>query len=69
MESTSELIGKKLNESYIKRDTNGALVLAIEKRGKPIYINPDGSTVLENDDTFLAIGNEGQIALLRKLAK
>jgi voltage-gated potassium channel len=66
---SSKLIGKKLNESYIKRDTNGALVLAIEKEAQSILINPDGQTILEKNDTFLAIGNDKQIALLRKLMK
>lgn len=69
LEPSSKLIGKKLNESYIKRDTNGALVLAIEKKGQSILINPDAQTILEENDMFLAIGNDSQITLLRKLMK
>ena len=66
---TSKLVGKSLNRSYIKRDTNGAMILAIEKPGKPVIINPPGETVLEAHDIFLAIGNDEQIALLKELLK
>lgn len=69
LEETSKLVGKKLNESYIKRDTNGALILGIEKPGQSPNINPDGETLLKAGDTLLAIGTEAQIALLKQLVR
>ena len=63
----SKLVGKKLNESYIKRDTNGAMVLAIEKKENNITVNPAGDTLLEPNDIFLSIGNDDQIKALKKL--
>jgi voltage-gated potassium channel len=64
----NRLSGKRLDESYIKRDTDGAMVLGIQKPGKPLTINPPGSTVLEENDTLIAIGNDDQLSRLRELA-
>ncbi len=66
---SSALAGKRLSESYIKRDTNGAMVLAVEKQGQPVVVNPPGDTVLSGNDVLLVIGNDMQIALLQKMAK
>jgi voltage-gated potassium channel len=66
---SSSLRGVRLDHSYIKRDTNGAMVLAIEKKGQPVLINPPGETVLETGDLLLVIGNDEQLALLNKLAR
>lgn len=64
----SSLVGKRLDESYIKRDTKGCLIVGIEKNGK-MTINPSGNTVLEKDDDLLALGTDEQLLLLNKLAQ
>ncbi len=63
----SRLCGRRLDESYIKHDTGGALVLAINKPGHPTIINPPGETELECKDTLFAIGNDEQLAALSEL--
>jgi len=64
---SSSLHGVRLDHSYIKRDTRGAMVLAIEKTGAPALINPPGATLLEAGDVLLVIGSDEQLALLNKL--
>ena len=64
----SRLSGKRLDESYIRRDTDGAMVLGIEKQGQPPMINPPGSTLLLENDTLIAIGNDDQLSRLQDLA-
>jgi len=66
---SSALAGKQLSESYIKRDTKGALVLAVEKPGQPVVVNPPGDITLAGNDVLLVIGNDAQIALLQKMAR
>ncbi len=41
IKETSSLAGKRLDESYIKRDTNGALVIGMQKSDE-MQINPPG---------------------------
>jgi len=65
----STLIGKRLDESYIKRDTKGALIVGIEKKGQGMIINPPGFTVLEEGDNLLSLGSDEQLNLLKKLVK
>jgi voltage-gated potassium channel len=65
---TSKLSGVRLDKSYIKRDTNGALVLGIEKPSTGMVINPSGGTSLEPGDIMLVIGNDEQINALQKIA-
>ncbi len=63
----SNLVGKRLDESFIKRDTNGAMVLGIEKVGHKMLLNPHGSTILQENDMLLSIGTEEQLNALKKL--
>jgi len=64
----SHLVGLKLEESFIKRDTHGALVLGIQKAGQAMLINPPGTTVLQPEDVLLVIGIDEQISILKKMA-
>lgn len=64
----SHLDGLKLEESFIKRDTHGALVLGIQKPGQAMMINPPGSTVLQPEDVLFVIGTDEQISILKKMA-
>ncbi len=68
IQKSSDLVGKRLDESYIKWYTNGGLVIGIEKDSQMI-INPPGYTVLEADDIILALGNDEQMRLLHKIVK
>ncbi len=65
----SSLIGKRLDQSYIKHDTGGALVLGTEKIDDRMVINPPGATVLEENDVILALGNDDQLYKLKRLTK
>ena len=65
----SSLVGKRLDESYIKHDTGGALVLGIEKQDERMIINPAGATVFEGNDVILALGNDDQLYKLKRLTK
>ena len=60
----SSLSGKSINETEIRRET-GTLVVGIrkEQNGKITY-NPSPSTVLEDNDTLLVLGDEESIAKL-----
>lgn len=69
MTESSPLAGKRLDQSYIKRDTHGALILGIQKPGQPIVINPPGNTVLEPGDVLIVLGNDDQLKLLRDMIK
>jgi voltage-gated potassium channel len=64
----SHLDGLKLEESFIKRDTHGALVLGIQKVGQAMLINPPGSVVLQSEDVLFVIGTDEQITILKKMA-
>ena len=63
----SKLLGKRLDESHIKRDSGGAMVLGIQKRGQRMAINPHGSTTLDDGDLLLVIGNDKQLVKLGQL--
>ncbi len=65
----SKLKDKRLDESYIKRDTQGALIVGIEKKDQGMIINPPGYTVLEAGDSLLSLGSEEQLNLLKNLVK
>ena len=67
IQKNSKLTGKRLDESYIKRDTQGALIVGIEKKDQGMIINPQGYTVLEEGDSLLSLGGEEQLRLLKEL--
>jgi voltage-gated potassium channel len=64
----SHLDGLKLEESFIKRDTHGAMVLGIQKPGQAMMINPPGSAILQSADVLFVIGTDEQISILKKMA-
>jgi voltage-gated potassium channel len=64
----SRLDGLHLDESFIKRDTHGALVLGMQKSGKAMLVNPPGNTLLECDDILMVIGTHDQIEIVKKMA-
>ena len=66
----SSLVNKKLNQSNIKSETNGAMVLSIKKKGEDaMIINPPGEIVLKEGDILVVLGNELQINNLKKIAE
>ncbi len=69
LSDSSSLEGKRLDRSYIKRDTKGALVLGIDKPGQNLLINPPGDTRLQAGDFLLAIGNDEQLGILQDMVK
>ncbi|NPV65422.1 MAG: potassium channel family protein [Methanobacteriaceae archaeon] len=67
IEEGSELIGKSLGEILLGTRT-GMRIIAI-RRGESWIYGPDRNTVLAEEDTLIAKGNEAGAELLRKLAK
>lgn len=65
----SLLVNKQLNQSNIKQETEGAMVMAIKKKGKKMIINPPGNMVLESEDILVALGNNAQLVRLREIAE
>jgi len=65
----SSLENKQLRESNIKSETDGAMVIGINKKGKKIVVNPPGNTLLEDNDILYVLGNESQIEKLKQLAE
>lgn len=64
--SSSNLIGKKIKESGIKKET-GSLVVAIRRKEK-LLLNPEADEVIMEDDFLIAIGSSQQLSKLEKLA-
>jgi len=64
----SSLEKKRLRESNIKSETDGAMVIGIHKKGNKIIVNPPGNTLLEEEDILYVIGNDSQIEKLKELA-
>lgn len=68
LSKSSSLLGKMLKESNIREATNGALVVGICKDAVTMDINPPGTTILEEGNILLAIGNNEQLQALQTLA-
>jgi voltage-gated potassium channel len=64
----SRLNGKKLNESNIRLETDGAMVIGIGDPLEKMEINPSGETRLKSGQILLTIGTSVQLDALRKLA-
>lgn len=64
--SGSQLVGKTLKVSNIKRDS-GTMVVAI-KRNEEIITNPDADDMIQNGDLLIAIGTRVQLAKLEEMA-
>jgi len=69
IQPASRLIGKKLNESNIRVETKGAMVVGISKQNQKMEFNPSGDAVLENRDILLAIGNQLQLKALQQISE
>lgn len=68
LQKGSLFVNKKLRESNIKAETEGAMVIGIKKGAGEIIINPPGETLLEEKLTLYVIGNNAQIEKLNDLA-
>ena len=64
----SPLAGGTLRDSHI-RDRTGALVLAVRAIDGTFVTNPDPETVLGEGEMLIAIGTEGQLSQLDRLAR
>lgn len=62
----SELIGKTLIDSPIRRDLDIIIVAIYKKDGTFIY-NPKSSAMLQQNDKLIAIGEEVKLEMLTKL--
>ena len=70
IEKKSHLVNKKLNESNIKSETDGAMVVGIKKfQNKEMIVNPPGEMMLEEGDVLVALGNNAQIDKLTELSQ
>ncbi len=65
---SSKLVGKKLQDSNIRKLTGGALVVGMCKNDEKMDINPSGETLLEAGNILLAIGSSDQLKALVDLA-
>lgn len=66
----SYLVNKKLNQSNIKSETDGATIIGIKKSDEEkMTINPMGNTLLEENDILIALGNDAQISKLIEIAE
>ena len=64
----SELIGKSLAESPIRKELNIIIVSINKQKGGFIY-NPKSSTVIEKDDKLIALGEKANLAEMNKLCR
>ncbi len=69
LKSGSPLVNKRLQESFFKRDTDGAMVLGIGRPNGEMKINPPGETMMQAGDNLLSIGNDTQLQKLTELAQ
>jgi voltage-gated potassium channel len=65
--ATSQLAGKSLDESRIRRDL-GIIVIAIKKPNGTMSFNPEGAAVLDAGDLMIALGHRQQLDRLAQLA-
>jgi voltage-gated potassium channel len=64
----SPLIGRSISEANI-RNRSGALILAIKKADNSFNLQPNAHTIIEKDDTMIAIGTQGQFDKLEKMIR
>lgn len=63
-----ELINESIQTSHI-RDKSGAIIIAIKKVGDGEFItNPKGSDYIESGDMLIALGNNKQLDMLKKMS-
>lgn len=63
----SFIAGKRLDESNIRRDTHGAMIVGVQKLDQTLMVNPPKWTILEADDVLLAIGSDEQLKSLTEM--
>ena len=61
--SDSELAGRSIKDSDI-RAKYGVIVVTIKKASGEVIFNPDASVILEEGDTFVAIGEKTNLTRL-----
>ena len=64
----SRLDGKRLNESNIRVETGGAMVIGIGRPNEPMEINPYGDSLMFGGCILLTMGTNTQLDALRRLA-
>ena len=60
LSANSELAGRTIKDSEI-RTKYGVIVVYIKKASGEVIFNPDASVVLEEGDTFVAIGEKSNL--------
>ena len=66
--SSSELIGRKLRETVIRSELN-IVVVSIRRNDGNVIFNPSGETQILNGDMLVAIGNAESLRRLNALAR
>ena len=61
VERGTPMDGRRLNESGL-RERSGATVVAIQRAGAEMLVNPTGSTALKVDDIVLLLGKPDQLS-------
>jgi len=67
VKKSSPIANKRLNESNIKAETDGATIIGIRDTAGKIIVNPPGDTVLKEGLILYALGNSAQIEKLKKI--
>ena len=67
VKKSSSIANKRLNESNIKAETDGATIIGIRDTAGKIIVNPPGDTVLKEGLILYALGNSAQIEKLKKI--
>ncbi len=62
----SELIGKSLRDSQIRKDANVIIVAFVRKNGELIY-NPSADEIIKEGDNLIAIGENENLRKLEKI--
>lgn len=64
----SPLIGKSISEANV-RSRSGALILAVKKSDSSFDLQPNAHTLIEKNDTMIAIGTQDQFDKLEKMIR
>jgi voltage-gated potassium channel len=68
VQERSSYCGKKLIETGIRSELNLIIVAVIKKDGQMVF-NPGPSTLIENGDTLIAMGERNSLQKLEKIAE
>ncbi|MFQ5602812.1 MAG: potassium channel family protein [bacterium] len=64
----SSFIGKSIRDLHIRGRT-GTLVIAFQRQGQPIAINPSADNVIQAGDVLIVLGNENQVEKLQQMVQ